>query len=129
MRPKVAKRKAGLLGNLFSGFAGRDADDEAEELMEISEEETLDLVTYRRRARALLRSPASKTPVVFADELQALIHNLESVGASDSELDPLRDALAALRADSTTLDDARKALEAFADGGTTIGGARRAFWK
>lgn len=125
-RPEM-KRKAGLLGNLFGSVFERRLDEEDGELLE--EESGIDLVAYRRRARALLRSPASKTPAVFADELAALIQHLESVGAPDDEVEPLREALNALRADSSTLDEAREVLEAFADGGSAPGRARGAFWK
>ncbi len=142
--PKRKRAVGSAIKGAIGGLFRREAKEEAE-LAEAAcddlapEEPGIDLSAYRRRARALVDSGIGSL-AALATELEALIQALESVGAGDDELQPLRDVLDELRAHlsgARPVPNARErvleALTEFADGGEAANAnapsGRGAFWK
>jgi hypothetical protein len=109
----------------------------------------VDLDAYRRRARALLDravaeagggTPSSRALALLRVELERLLEDLVSIGASEAPIEALRRAHDELRAhlerpgrsDADAWRDVARALEAFAGARPASPGApptRREFWK
>jgi Ca-activated chloride channel family protein len=121
----------GALRNMLSRGRAEQLDELAHEVDADAADapEPIDLTPYRRRARALLAGPAAQSAGLFANELAQLVQHLESIGAGDDVIEPLRGALDALRADPATLAEARHVVQAFADDTPPPPRSRRAFWK
>ena len=127
-------KSEGLIGKLGKVFRGKTPATPAPP--------PVDLSAYRRRAEELLRrleaGPDSDHLIklgVLAVQLSALIEDLKSVGAPESEVQPLAELLKQLRAISDEAaaaqlwPHAQQVLKGFAEGGAVAIARREGFWK
>ena len=130
-----SRRPTGKLRSALSGLVGGGKAPEV--LKAPAEAEALDLSSYRRRAKSMLDKAGhsggnSRALGVLAVDLRRLVEDLESVGADDSIITPLRELAAKLHHRSGRDDQelwAKAALEAFVESCDAAPQPRKKFWK